>query len=961
MNPATFKTETMRRLFPILCLLAAIAGARIAPAQEPPLAPEVNLVPGIKPTPWLRYVNPTATAVEVSGTWNQWTRGTPMIRTNNQFILDVRKLPVPRPGRYEFKFVANGSWEVGDNRTMFINDDRVLERPPDVVMSARLDGRDEINVYLKQPVDDERRLAVRLEPDVPVRSVRVVRGLTDVRVRGYVMAGGVIKFLLDEKIYGLNLKPADVVSVAGNFNDWNGGGGRFGIWRLHDDDDDGLWELAIPYEGLNFPEEEHYLFFRFVLDQHTWLPAPRQAPNGVADRNGNVNLKADPQEPGATVLQIVTEQPLNLSESYNLVMDGVADRRVRHVLSPGRVLDTLLSTKDLGARLDREHGVTTYRLFAPRASRVYLNLFATPEYEQHTPTYRRMEPAERYPMWKDEADGVWELSLLGLDAGRYYAFSVDGPTGDGEAFNGLAFLGDPYALAAAHSQNNTIVIDPEATNQWFEGWTDQAWRAPAHEDVLIYEAHVRDLTIHPSSGVAPQLRGTYAGLLASLGTGTGLDHIRALGCNMVELLPVSEFENSTRDYGWGYNSVYFFSPEASYGRQPLKGSQYYEFKNLVNGMHRAGLGVIMDVVFNHVGGPNVFSLIDKKYFFRLTPDYRHLNFSGCGNDVKSEAPMMRRLIVDNILYWMREHKVDGFRFDLAELIDLKTLMTLRDEARKLNPDVLLIAEPWSLRAQNKEQLRGTGWAAWNNDFRYAAKDFARGRADREWLKRTIVGSVDIWTENPMQAVNYVESHDDMALVDELSLRPDRNGKYVQSYEVSMNKLAVTILFTSLGIPMINEGQEFLRSKYGISNTFDKGDAVNALRWSDRERPLAAETMSYYRDLMTLRQSEEGAAFRVRQRAPDSYYQWINPATGRAVGYIVNAPRVHKGNGFVVLANGSDELTPFTFTLPAGQWRVIGDGSHINRAGLPNFETLAGPRPTTIKVPPMRSLILMDGF
>jgi pullulanase/glycogen debranching enzyme len=323
--------------------------------------------------------------------------------------------------------------------------------------------------------------------------------------------------------------------------------------------------------------------------------------------------------------------------------------------------------------------------------------------------------------------------------------------------------------------------------------------------------------------------------------------------------------------------------------------------------------------------------------------------------------MMRRLIVDNILYWMKEHKVDGFRFDLAELIDMGTMMEIRDKARALNPNVLLISEPWSLRAQNKEQLKGTGWAAWNNDFRYAAKDFARGRVNRDWFKQTVVGSVGAWTENPMQAVNYLESHDDMALADELSLRPDKNGKYLQSYEVAMNKLAATVLFTSLGIPMINSGQEFLRSKYGIQNTYNKGDAVNAIRWTDREKPMAAEALQYYKDLAALRQSEAGRAFRVKQRAPENYYQWITPENPRAMGYVVNAPRIHAGNGFAVLLNGSDNAVDFAFQLPEGRWRVIGDGTRILPAGLPSRDVVSGGRSVTVRVKELSSLILMDGF
>ncbi len=931
-------------------------------AQEPPLSPETRLVPGERATRWLRYTHPSASKVEVAGTWNQWSGGTALIRTNlNLFVLDVGNLPVQKPGRYEFKFIVDGVWETGENRVLVINDNRMLERPPDVVLAARLDASDEITVFLKRPLTAGRTIRASLEPEVPVREVQLIPGRPDKLQRGYVIAGHTLTFIFDERTYGASLEPTDLVAVAGNFNWWNGDGGRGGVWRLHDEDNDDVWELSVPVDDLPYPETEPFPMFRFVLRGDQWMNPPAEAANRVRDANGNVNLKLDRNEIGVSLLKVRTAEPMKLSQTYNVVIDGIAERRVRQVVSVGNWLDSITTTKALGAHIDKERGITTYRLFAPRATKVHLNFFTTPEYEVHRPVYRRLQPAERYPMWKDEADGVWEISLLGNDAGKYYSFNVDGPQGDGEGFNGQAFAGDPYAFAVAHSHNNSIVIDREATNQWFGGWTDTNWKMPRHEDIIIYEAHVRDLTIHPSSGVPPNLRGTYEGILASLGTGTGLDHLKELGVNAIEFLPTCEFENNTRDFGWGYNTVNYFAPEASYGRQPLRGSQYYEFKRMVDGLHREGFAVLKDVVYNHVGGPNILALIDKKYFFRLTPDYRFINFSACGNDVRSEAPMMRRFIVDNVLYWMREHKVDGFRFDLAELIDMGTMRQIEKEARALNPDVLLISEPWSIRGQNKERLRGTTWAAWNNEFRYAAKDFARGKADREWLKKVILGSTDIWTANPLQALNYVESHDDMALVDELSLRPDRNGKYVQSYEVGMNKLAVTVLFTSLGIPMINEGQEFLRSKYGISNTFDKGDAVNAIRWDDREAPLAATALHYYKALIAFRKSEQGRAFRVTQTPPPGYFTWINPDEPRALGYIVNAPRRHPGNGFVVLLNSSDRTVDFTFTLPPGKWRVIGDHQDINLDGLPGFPPIAGGQPVSLKVNGIKSMILMDGF
>ncbi len=949
------------RLFLAILVLASLGP--VLRADEPPLTPESHFIPGIKATHWLRYSDPMASTVEVAGTWNQWTAGAPLIRTNqNLYVLDVKSLPITKPGRYEYKFIVNGVWETGDNREFVVNDDLLLERPPNVLVSAQLDGRNEITVYLKQPLASAEHIRVAIEPDVPVRDIQVIPGQPDKNLRGYLLAGEWLRFVFDERVYGVNISPTTKVTVAGNFNWWNSQGGANGVWQLQDDDDDGVWEVTVPTEGLPFPPQDPFPMFRFVINGSQWMDVPAQAPNRVRDPNGNTNLKIDFTESGISVLKIFTAEPMSLSETYNVVIDGLASRRVREVLTVGKLLDSITTTKELGAHLNKARGITTYRLFAPRATAVHLNLFDTPEYEVQRPAYRRLTPAERYPMIKDESDGVWEISLVGLDTGKYYAFNVDGPQGNGEAFNGQAFISDPYAFAVAHSMNNSIVIDREATNEWFNGWTATQWKAPPREDLIIYETHIRDLTIHPSSGVQPGLRGTYEGVLATLGTGTGLDHLKALGVNAIEFLPVNEFENSTRDYGWGYNTVHFFAPEASYGRKPLQGSQYYEFKKMVDGLHREGFSVLLDVVYNHVGGPNLFSMIDKKYFFRLTPDCKFINFSACGNDVRSEAPMMRRFIVDNVLYWMREHKVDGFRFDLAELIDMETMRQIEKEARALNRDVILISEPWSIRGQNKEKLRGMWWGAWNNDFRYAAKDFARGRADREWMKKIITGSTETWTANPLQAVNYLESHDDMALVDELSLRSDHNGKFVQSFEVQMNKLAATVLFTSLGMPMINEGQEFLRSKYGISNTFNKGDAVNAIRWTDRDRPLAAEAMRYYKDLIAMRQSDEGKAFRVHLTPPAGYYEWITPENDtRALGYIVNGKHENPGRAFAVLLNSGDSPTSFSVPLPAGNWRVIGDHATINLKGLPDFPAIEGGQTREIKLGATKSVILMDGF
>lgn len=939
----------MRILKPMAGWITAIglfAGA--ARAEDAILTPTVRAIPGEQPTPWLRYQNPAATAsVRIAGQWNLWSNQTPLAKQGDVWVLDTRTLPGARDGRLEYKFVSDGVWEPGDNRILFLNEKLELERPPDVVASASLEARDEILVLLKRPLPPHARPVVKLVPEAGIAGVDLNAGAADIGRRGYSIAGHTIGFVFDPAVYGQPLAADATVAVAGNFNNWQGGSMRLARTPAG-------WRLELPLDSLRPLDGEKDLVFKFIVNG-AWMQPPAGAPNAQSDGKGNTNLRIDRDAGESSSLTIRLAGPLPLDVNHTVIIDGIADRRVRHNVAPGRALDTIVSSRPLGATLDRTNGITTYRVFAPRATSVHLCFFDTPEYERHVPAYTRLPPAAKYAMFRDRADGTWAVSTVGLDAGKYYAFTVDGPQGDGENFMGMVYVGDPYAQAAAHAENNGIVIDHAATNEWFSGWTDGDWKTPAHEDMFIYETHVRHLTMDPSSHVPEALRGKYAGVMASLGTGTGLDHIRALGANMIEFMPLAEFNNGETNHNWGYATAFFFAPEASYARDPRRGSQVGEFKRLVNDLHRAGFGVIMDVVYNHIGSPNIFSLIDKKYYFRLTPDYEFINFSGVGNDVRSEAPMMRRLIVDNMVHWAKEYHVDGFRLDLAELIDMETLRQAREAVLKVNPRAMVISEPWSFRGDHKQQLRGTGWSGWNNDFRYAIKDFVRGRADRNWVKKVIAGSTEIWTANPLQAVNYVESHDDMALVDELSGQADRDGRTVNEAEAKMNRLCAAVLFTSLGIPMIGEGQEFLRSKRGISNTFDRGDELNALKWAERDRPLAAATLRFYADLAKLRLSPEGAAFRVAD-VPAGYLQWIEPADGRLLGMVVNAGHVKPGRAFVVLFNAANVDADFSVTLPPGAWRQISDGQTVAMAGTNRY---TGGQTVSIRVPYGTAFLLMD--
>jgi pullulanase len=928
-------------------------------AGEPILSPTLRAVPGEPPTAFLRYSNPTARTVVVAGSWDAWSNRWPTVLTNGVWTLDVRSLSAAF-GQHEFKFIVNGDWESGDNRVLYLNENGLLEKPSDAILEAQISDTNEVRLLLRHPLSQQQLQGVRLIPPQAIRDVKLDVSPYSASLQGYLLSDLFVVFIMDEAVYGARLGAGDRVAVAGNFNGWDSSGGN-GRWLLKRSADTARWELSVPRSALRTPPGEPDILFKFVVNGNRWLPPPASAPNATPDGRGNSNLRLAPTMRGSHELRIYTEEPINLAETHGVVIEGWEPRPVWTLLTPGPVLDRMYSDKPLGVILDREQNATTYRIFAPRARAVYLCIYDRPEYETHTPSYRKLEPVERYRLWKDAADGVWEISLLGLDIGKYYSFNVEGPTGNGEGFNPMAQVGDPYARAAAHGRNNCIVIAPEATNRWFGGWTDGDHVRPPKQDALIYEMHVRGMTIHPSSDVPPKYRGKFEGLLASLGTGTGLDHLKELGVTHIELLPPVEFNGNENEYSWGYGPVLYFAPEASYGQDPKRGSQYYEFKRLVDGLHRAGFGVIIDVVFNHVGSPNFFHLIDKKYYFRLNPDFSYMNYSGCGNDFRTEAPMARRLIVDNILFWIREFHVDGFRFDLAELIDMDTMLAIRDAVHSVDTNILLISEPWSLRGDQKPLLKGTGWSAWNNDFRYAAKDFATGRHNRDWLKKNILGSVETWAADPLQPVNYLESHDDMALADELCTRPDRDGRKLQPNDVAVNRLAATILFTSLGIPMIHEGQEFLRSKWGLHNTYNRGDAVNAVNWNDRSRPYAAEALAYYKGLMQLRRSSAGAAFRVAAKPPPGYFRWIEPRHPQALGYIVNTPRIHEGAGFIVLLNAAGDEVAFTFELPAGRWKQIGDGERLVPSGLPDAQVLQGPAPATIRVPPIRAFLFQDGF
>ncbi len=606
-------------------------------------------------------------------------------------------------------------------------------------------------------------------------------------------------------------------------------------------------------------------------------------------------------------------------------------------------------------------------------------------------------------------DGVWEYALQGLHWGKYYGYKVNGPKDDTESFQPTAVIADPYSKAV--TSKNTYLQEAKSiiikTDEY--DWQGDAFVNIPHEDLIIYETHVRDLTAHDSSGVKE--KGTYHGLLET-GTRGGINHILELGVNAVELLPCHDFANIEIPFGeeahgvrntwnpyarnhWGYMTSYFFAPESYYASggtmspgtfNGIHGQQVREFKDMVKAFHSEGVAVIMDVVYNHVSHYdwNPFKCIDKKYYFHLDSKMNFLALSGCGNDFKTGRLMARRMIVDSIKYWLEEYHIDGFRFDLATMIDWGTVERITEEAKKINPNVMLIAEPWGGGKYDLAGFSDRGWGAWNDLFRNGVKGqnpvdgqswlFGKywGNNDRESIKRSVLGSTRKYGGPFLEkahSVNYLESHDDYTLGDFIRIGSGRvkptekiidltaNAK-LDRKQMRLNKLAATILLTSQGMTMIAQGQEFARSKVIArtdapdpkvgqidANSYNKDNETNWLNFEHKE--LNRELVDYYRGLIALRKNHP--AFR---HTPADTIRFLDTQNDHALAYLL--PKESSGDecNFVVLLNANPKSF-VEFKLPEGKWRKVVDES---QAGT---ETFGKPLQESVKLPARSVMILVS--
>lgn len=599
---------------------------------------------------------------------------------------------------------------------------------------------------------------------------------------------------------------------------------------------------------------------------------------------------------------------------------------------------------DLGAVYTPK--MTRFKVWAPEAEAVKLNLYKEGEGDNLI---------ERCTM-KKSRNGIFTFERQGDCNGIYYTYTVVNHGDEQEAV-------DPYTKAAGVNGRRGMVINLEKTNP--QGFELDEYRNPEHiTDAIIYEGSVRDFTMDESGGVFHN--GKFLGLTEAnttnhFGEATALDYISGLGITHVQILPAFDFEtvdekNQKAQYNWGYDPDNYNVPEGSYAVNPYDGAvRVQEMKQMVLALHSRGIGVIMDVVFNHTYRRDDSNLqkIVPGYYYR-SDETGYTNGSGCGNEVASDRPMVQKLIVDSLIYWAKEYHIDGFRFDLMGVLDIDTMNVIAERLKEIRPDIYLYGEGWnggpSSLAEEKRAFKASakkmpGIGMFNDDIRDTIKGsvfyddhlgFVNGGTHLEnALRYGITGAVahpqvdydaygsKPWAEEPGQSINYVSCHDNYTLWDKLSVScPEAS----EEKKKAMNRLCAAIVFTSQGVPFIQAGEEFLRSKpmpekKGFAeNSYNMPDAVNSIKWDNiHEYP---DMIAYYKGLMALRKAHP--VFRMQSEAEMTQNLcFLSDTPENVVAYLL------KGKGaddtpenILVIFNGNDE--EILYNLPEGKWKILVD-------------------------------------
>jgi pullulanase len=620
---------------------------------------------------------------------------------------------------------------------------------------------------------------------------------------------------------------------------------------------------------------------------------------------------------------------------------------------------------DLGLTYTKKH--STFRIWAPTAEKAQLLFYTRGD--------DNIQIGE-FEMTKS-VDGTWSRTIANVQQGKFYVFRV---MIDGKWLNEVP---DPYAKAVGVNGKRAAVIELKDTDP--PGWNND--KSPAFKnktDAILYELHVRDASIHTGSGI--KNKGKYLGLTETgtknaEGLPTGLDHLKDLGVTHVHLLPVFDFysiDESKPDhpqYNWGYDPLNYNVPDGSYSTDPHSPwTRIREFKQMVQAFHKNGLRVVMDVVYNHtrLTEDSYFNQLVPGYYYRHAKDGKFSNATACGNETASERYMMRKFMLESVLYWVKEYHIDGFRFDLMGVHDIETMNLISRELHKIKPDILLYGEGWtagsspvpdSLRALKKYAYRLDRIAVFSDDirdgikgsvFEHHDKGFASGKPGmEESIKFGIVAScqhpqVDYakvnyskapYSAQPWNTITYAECHDNHVLWDKLGISA-RNATEAERKE--MYKLALSIVLTSQGIPLLHAGSEFLRTKKEVENSFESPDSINAIDWS--LKTTNKEMNEFIKGLVKLR--KEHVAFRINDSTGLKNIRFADRSQKDLIVYHINGERIHDPwKKILVILNGGGQKT---IEVPVGgKWKTAIRDNKLETRIIDDLTLLVGPYSCTI--------------
>lgn len=633
------------------------------------------------------------------------------------------------------------------------------------------------------------------------------------------------------------------------------------------------------------------------------------------------------------------------------------------------------SGNDLGASYSKK--ATTFKVWSPNAASVRVNIF-----EHGSDNEGDAGSIMSRAMSLDKTTGVWSVTINGDLLNKYYTYSVT----HGKTTKETA---DVYAKACGVNGQRSMVVDLSTTNP--DGWeNDKHVLVQNQTDASVWEISVADFSSSESSGVSEANRGKYLAFTEEGTTVNGVqgasstcvDYLKKLGVKYVQIMPfydfgsVDESKNIMDQYNWGYDPVNYNCPEGSYSTNPKKGEvRIKECKQMIQALHNAGIGVIMDVVYNHTyTSDSWLQRTVPNYYYRMNNDGTFSNGSGCSNDTASEHLMFRKYMIDSVTYWASEYHIDGFRFDLMGLHDVTTMNSIRTALDNLYADgsgsqILMYGEAWDmatncdegtvLASQKNLKHLSDRIGAFDDTIRDAIKGstggtdgaFVQEGSRRANLKTGIAGQSDTttgWANVPSQCVTYASCHDNLCLYDKLvGSVYGADGKYRKRYEdlVAMNKLSAAIVITSQGIPFSLGGEEFCRSKDGDENSYASSRKENMLDWENVD--LYSDVIEYYRGLYKIR--DAFAAFSDSTAATANSLTYLSDVPKGVMGYTINNTESGKWSQMCVIFNGSDSVQNVT---AKGDWVVLADNK---TAGLRNIKNVTN----SVKVEAHSAVIMVD--